>query len=180
MTNGARPGSRVEVKEPEGPVGALEQALKPVLMDSPRLRVSRESISHDKVHQLIGEIRHLREGEARGMGVQVEEDPQRGSVGAATGAKTLEHLEGWSEDMRHGQSSVKAQHQVLEVEEVVRIGCILGGRSSVVVQLLELKATEGLEVNTRVVRGVVDRHGWWGVAKAVQGHIAFPGWCHPK
>ena len=175
MTNGSRPGSRAEVKEPEGPVGALEQALEPVLMNSPRLRVSRESISHDEVHELIGEIRHLREGEAGGMGVQVKEDPQRGSVGAATGAETLEHLEGWSEEVRHGQSSVKAQHQVLEVEEVVRVRCILGGGPSVVVQLLELKATEGLEVDTRVVRGVVDRHGWWGEAKAVQGYIAFPG-----
>ena len=55
----------------------------------------------------------------------------------------------------------------------MRVGCILGGGPGVVVQLLELKATEGLEVNTRVVRGVVDRHGWWGVAKAGQGYIAF-------
>ena len=44
---------------------------------------------------------------------------------------------------------------------MVRIGRILGSRASVVVQVLELKATEGLEVNTRVVRGVVDRHEWW-------------------
>ena len=102
MTNGARPGSRAEVKEPEGAVGALEQALEPVLMNSPRLRVSRESISHDEVHELIGEVRHLSWREARGMRVQVKEDPQRGSMGAATGAKTLEHLEGWPEDMRHG------------------------------------------------------------------------------
>ena len=41
------------------------------------------------------------------------------------------------------------------------------------VQLLELKATEGLKVDTRVVCGVVDRHGWWGVAKVGQGYIAF-------
>ena len=58
---------------------------------------------------------------------------------------------------------------------MVKIGCILGGGPSVVVQLLELKATEGLKVDTRVVRGVVDRHGWWRVAKAGQGDKAFPG-----
>jgi hypothetical protein len=36
------------------------------------------------------------------MRVEVKEDPQRGSMGAATGAKTLVHLEGWPEEMRHG------------------------------------------------------------------------------
>ena len=58
---------------------------------------------------------------------------------------------------------------------MVRVGRILGSRASVVVQVLELKATEGLEVNTRVVRGVVDRHGWWVGGKGRPGLYSFPG-----
>ena len=57
----------------------------------------------------------------------------------------------------------------------MRVGLILGESPCVVVQLLEPKATEGLEVDTGVVCGVLDGHGWLRVAKQGQGYIAVPG-----
>ena len=114
------------------------------------------------------------------MGVQVEKDPQRGSVVAATRAEALQHLERRPEVIGHIQVGIKGQQQVLKVEVVVRVGFFTGGSPCVVVQLLEAETTKDLQVDARVVSGVVDGHGWVRVAKLGPGYIAAQVDCHPK